>query len=433
MNNITPQERRALTSSFDVTKASASVITGASELYSEDKVEQIDGSNFVVNGGSQYEVTLDRPNKTLLCNCKGYENYQYCKHAIAVKYFIENSDRYDDSAPMTRVTKDDMVKDKKPEEYIITDKMQQRIDKLNKASDETRIELKTQIPTLEINYDMYLPIPFGNYIPLADELETILMAIEEGLPFLIEGDKGIGKTLAVNTVCCKNDIAEIGYSCSSGTTMGDILGREHLIESGSVFELGLLPTAIMTANHFGKGILYLDELNALEPEIQKMLNSVIDDRRSCHVNGHIYRLKPDTTFCIVATMNPSTYAGTSPLNEDLRSRFCGEVWKYPSGKHLTNVCDWSGVPKGVQKNVLQLAMDSLGMKQRGEVSYVLSTRDVALFTKCWRAWQKMGKKSDQLIVKTLQTSVLIKFGDADDRNAIRKHAENIFAVGIPLD
>ena len=73
------------------------------------------------------------------------------------------------------------------------------------------------------------------------------------------------------------------------------------------------------------------------------------------------------------------------------------------------------------------------MKQRGEIAYVLSTRDVALFTKCWRAWTKMGKKSDELIVKTIQTSVLIKFGDADDRNAIRKHAENVFAVGIPLD
>ena len=64
----------------------------------------------------------------------------------------------------------------------------------------------------------------------------------------MEGEKGIGKTMAVTEVCAKTDTAMVAFSCSSGTTMGDILGREHLYNGNSVFQLGVLPIAILTAN-----------------------------------------------------------------------------------------------------------------------------------------------------------------------------------------
>ena len=426
MNNVT------LVSNFDYSKASPEVIESAQNLNEDKRVEQIDGSNFVVKGGSQYEVVFDRNAKTIVCTCKGCENYGYCKHSIAVRNYIVNDENYDDSAPVLRVTDDDLKKTK-VKKFVVTQEMKDRIALQTKKQDDRVVAIHQSIPVLEINYDMYLPVPFGDYVQIGDEMETLTKAIDAGLPFLIEGDKGIGKTLLVNTVCCKENIANVSYSCSSGTTMGDILGREHLLGNDSVFELGLLPTAIEVANHFGKGILYLDELNALEPEIQKMLNPVIDARRSITVNGHIYRLNEGVKFSIVATMNPSTYAGTSPLNEDLRSRFIGEMWKYPSGKHLTQICQWADVPKGVQKNILQLAMDTLGMKQRGEITYVLSTRDIEMFTRVWRAWMETGLKGDPLIIKTIITAVLIKFGDAEDRATVRQRAEEIFAIGLPLD
>ena len=73
------------------------------------------------------------------------------------------------------------------------------------------------------------------------------------------------------------------------------------------------------------------------------------------------------------------------------------------------------------------------MKQRGEITYVLSTRDIEMFTRVWRAWMETGLKGDPLIVKTLVTAVLIKFGDAEDRASVRARAEEIFAIGLPLD
>ena len=64
-------------------------------------------------------------------------------------------------------------------------------------------------------------------------------------------------------------------------------------------------------------------MNALEPELQKLLNPLLDDRRHITANGKQFKLNNDAKLIVIATMNPSTYAGTSPLNEDLRSRFVG--------------------------------------------------------------------------------------------------------------
>ena len=128
--------------------------------------------------------------------------------------------------------------------------------------------LDEQIPTIPIKYDLYAPKRFGKYIAMGNELDLLKCVMKAGLPFLMEGEKGIGKTMAVVEACADDDTPLVSFSCSTGTTMGDIIGREHLHNGNSVFKLGVLPTAIKVANHFGKAVLYLDELNALDPEIQ---------------------------------------------------------------------------------------------------------------------------------------------------------------------
>lgn len=412
---------------FDYSDSTDATQEKAREIIRENGIKQIDSTNFVVSGINQYKCHIDEENNTLVCDCKGYENHEYCKHSIALEYWLDETDEYQTLS--ARITDADL-KEQKLVTVEPTKEQQNRMDMLVQEQDEKQIILKKAIPVLEINYDMYLPISFGKYIELDGELDTLSKAIREGLPFLIEGEKGIGKTLAVNASCCKEDIPMVAYSCSSGTTMGDILGKEHLIGDDSVFELGLLPTAIQVANHFGKGILYLDELNALEPEIQKMLNQVIDARRYITVNGHTYRLNKGTIFNIVGTMNPSTYGGTSPLNEDLRSRFIGEIWKYPSAIQLNNIIDWKGIPQKVQKGLLQLAMDTLGMKQKGEIQYVLSTRDIDLFVKAYHCFKTKTITGDKLLLKAIRTSILIKFGDSDDREVVRARAEETFGVTV---
>jgi MoxR-like ATPase len=291
--------------------------------------------------------------------------------------------------------------------------------------------LDEQIPTIPIKYDLYAPKRFGKYIAMGNELDLLKCVMKAGLPFLMEGEKGIGKTMAVVEACADDDTPLVSFSCSTGTTMGDIIGREHLHNGNSVFKLGVLPTAIKVANHFGKAVLYLDELNALDPEIQKMLNPVIDDRRSLIVNNELFELDEGVEFTIIATQNPSYYAGVNPLNEDLRSRFVGKVIEYPTTKQISSVIDWTDIPKReVQAPLLALAVDTLSMKKDDKVDYVISVRDIALFTKCYRAFLKNKALKSNALEYAIESAILIKYADPEEREVIRARAQDTFGVNV---
>ena len=65
--------------------------------------------------------------------------------------------------------------------------------------------MNTGIPVLPIDYDQYSPDNidvWDEYIPISDEKERLTMAIMEGtIPYLIESEKGQGKTLLTHTIC----------------------------------------------------------------------------------------------------------------------------------------------------------------------------------------------------------------------------------------
>ena len=88
------------------------------------------------------------------------------------------------------------------------------------------------------------------------------------------------------------------------------------------FTLGALPLAIETANSEGGCVLVLEEINTLRPQVQSMVFSVADYRKSveCPHLGRKFTLVPDAQLWVLGTMNPG-YAGTYQLNEALRSRF----------------------------------------------------------------------------------------------------------------
>lgn len=297
----------------------------------------------------------------------------------------------------------------------------------------SRQEVEGKIPTIPVNFDLYKPTRFGKYVELGNEISMLENAIENGLPFLMEGEKGVGKTMAVTEACARTDTSLVTFSCSSGTTMGDIIGREHLYNGDSVFQLGVLPTAILCANKSKnkRAVLYLDELNALDPEIQKMLNPVIDDRRCIYVNNEKYALDDGVKFTIIATQNPSYYSGVNPLNEDLRSRFVGKVIEYPTSEQISNVIDWSDIDEdSVKQPLLSLAVDTLSMKKESKIDYVVSVRDISLFTKLYRSFLKMNMAPDECLVNAIECGILIKYADAEEREVVRSRAQDTFGVNV---
>ena len=145
-----------------------------------------------------------------------------------------------------------------------------------------------------INFGMYSPeniVDMGEYKDLHGERKRLERVIERSSkPFLIYGAKGLGKTNLVHSICRDMGKALIEFNCGIGTTKSDLVGRLQVDNNGSYFERGLFPIAYEVANHYGHGVLYLDEIGALDYDIQKWLNRPLDKRNSCVAGGRTYSL-----------------------------------------------------------------------------------------------------------------------------------------------
>ena len=334
-------------------------------------------------------------------------------------------------------------KEKAATEFVRSDSLLNYVNKLVAAQSsqpkstkdpKPQTNLSRIVPVASIDYDSYMPHNWGvEYVEIdgeARELEALIMADKESAkPYLIESEKGMGKTLLINDICLENNIPCITLSCSSGTRMTDLEGRTHVDENGSYFQLGVLPTAIEVANKSvnKRAVLYMDEFNALQHEIQKATNSVTDGRRSISANGTRYRLNDGVKLAVVATMNPATYSGVNTLTEDARSRFIGSVWEYPSNDSLKEIVNWVGIPvESVVEPMLQLVQNIHNLRINADVDYSLSPRDIVQFTDCYRMWtdSTLGKPLE----RSLRNAVLSKFSDLTQRELVRKQITEIFGV-----
>lgn len=289
------------------------------------------------------------------------------------------------------------------------------------------------VPTASIDYDMYMPRKWGgDYKEIGDEaqdLEQYVLSDDKFTHYLITSEKGMGKTLLVYHIAFKHGIPIIMLSCSSATKEGDLLGRTQIDTDGSYYQLGVLPIAVELANRNGKCILYLDELNALDEQMQKILNSLLDERRCVVANGKEYRVNDDCKLQAIATTNPLGL-GTNTIIEDLKSRFpFGREWIYNSS-HF-NVIEWS-MPDNYKTLFIRFAEDLRSLRIKDSMSYSLSTRDMkAINTAFEIAHKKYGDDFNSILRTVLNTCVINhKFDTSEERDSVRSLAYDVFGVKV---
>ena len=287
------------------------------------------------------------------------------------------------------------------------------------------------VPINPIDFNEYNPDKINvwdTYRSIGDEVERVTRAIKTAkFPYLIESEKGQGKTLLIHTICKENKIPLIEEPVGSGTRKTDLIGSKEINRDGTFFNLGLLPKAIEVANHFGHACLFCDDATAQEHDIQRWWNAICDGRKSIVANGKSFTLKKDCKLSIVWTINPVTYAGINSMTEDLRSRFIGNAWEYPKNEDIEKVIDWENCSEELVKTpLLTLVQDVYALRMKGDLEYALSIRDIAQFTEHYRDSIDYPKP----IQNTIKEVILIKYTDPAERVLVRIRCCDTFGVNL---
>jgi MoxR-like ATPase len=251
---------------------------------------------------------------------------------------------------------------------------------------------------------------------------------------VLKGPKGVGKSLAFHSWALNKGIPMVTVDCSEDMRSSKLLGSFILRGNETPFILGAVPTAFAVANdpeNKSKAcILNFEELNALSPQAQKLLNSVLDFRRRVDVPeaGATYELDDGCTVWPVGSMNTAGYGGIHQLNEDLVSRIELALVDYPGPDDERQMLE-STLPTTVLLNAQKMlsantgkvtyldAFLTLAKATRGAkgFDYALSPRDVVSQLTVFEA---AG------LVPTLQLT-LGKF-EGEYRTTLYKHMQSIF-------
>lgn len=251
-----------------------------------------------------------------------------------------------------------------------------------------------------------------------------------GIPLLLRGPKGTAKTLLIAKFCEEHEIPFIQFDCSEQAKRYDFIGRFIPIGDTVNFLLGDLGRVIEMANQFGKAAICLEELNALVPNMQKILNQFLDWRKHVYIpeTGIVHKLRPGAKLGIFATMNPSNYGGVFELNEDLYSRFIVYDIKYPEKIEEVHILttlleDYIDEIKEFIPRFAQLADETRRGAVKNEITYALSTRDVHYLLCAFREYRKVlesnnDENAEEDAMKLTRDVFLSRYDVAEDERQL---------------
>ena len=274
---------------------------------------------------------------------------------------------------------------------------------------------------------------FGTYVEIGDEMQRLERRILVGTnPYIIYGVKGTGKTLMIHTLAKKLGYGLVEIICGDNIKERHLFGSPQIDLNGSYWNAGKIAVAFKALKIYKKVILFFDDITNLPPEIQLQLLSLCDKRKYIDIAGQRLEVGEGESLMIVATGNPSLYAGVNPLTPALLSRFTGEVRPNPKPEEIKRILNWEGLPLGsVIEPLLTITSNSHDMCVQNNVDYELSPRDLDQFIEMYNDNVEMGVSPQLNLIHCIKSCILIKYnGDPTEYESMRIRCEETFGVGI---
>ncbi|MGX2041148.1 CbbQ/NirQ/NorQ domain-containing protein [Methylocaldum sp. MU1018] len=199
------------------------------------------------------------------------------------------------------------------------------------------------------------------YRPVANEIDLFEAAYAAGMPVMLKGPTGCGKTRFVEFMAWKLKRPLITVVCNEDMTASDLVGRFLLDATGTRWQDGPLTTAARIG-----AICYLDEVVEARQDTTVVVHPLTDHRRTLPLDkkGELVHVHPD--FHLVISYNPGYQNLLKDLKQSTKQRFGALDFNYPKTELETEViAHETGVDAKVAEKLVQIAHRARNLKGHG--------------------------------------------------------------------
>jgi len=196
------------------------------------------------------------------------------------------------------------------------------------------------------------PVPSAPfYRAVGDEVEVFRAAAGRGLPVLLKGPTGCGKTRFVEAMAHALGRELITVAGHEDMTSADLVGRFLLKGGETVWVDGPLTRAVREG-----AIFYLDEVVEARQDTTVVIHPLADHRRELPVDRLGTTLTAAPGFQLVISYNPGYQSVLKNLKESTRQRFIAIELGYPSAAVETEVVAYeAGIDTETARALVKLA------------------------------------------------------------------------------
>ncbi|ORX12281.1 MULTISPECIES: CbbQ/NirQ/NorQ/GpvN family protein [Mycolicibacterium] len=211
------------------------------------------------------------------------------------------------------------------------------------------------------------------YRAVGDEVEVFRAAARRGLPVLLKGPTGCGKTRFVEAMAHDLGRELITVAGHEDMTSADLVGRFLLKGGETVWVDGPLTRAVREG-----AICYLDEIVEARQDTTVVIHPLADHRRELPIDRLGTTLSAAPGFQLVISYNPGYQSILKSLKDSTRQRFVAISLDFPAAEIETEVvAREAGIDESTAESLVALG-NAIRTLDRSALSEVASTRMLIL-------------------------------------------------------
>ncbi|MFC1713571.1 AAA family ATPase [Candidatus Poribacteria bacterium] len=242
--------------------------------------------------------------------------------------------------------------------------------------------------------------------------EMVVYTLESSETLLMVGESGVGKSKMIQYLAQETNTPLLNACGHNEITVENLLGTMTVVNGNTIWKDGILPEAMR------KGYwLLLDEINAIDPGVMKVINEVLDNRKiTITVAGEPRLVKAHNDFRFICTMNPPDspiYKGIEMMSFELMDRFDTVVYlDYLSPETESKlIMDMTGFSdEVVARKMVQFAGSIRQAMKQGEIFATVTTRSLISFCRKAQVFD-VRTSADTAILRKMSTADMDKASD----------------------